>query len=155
MASLQLEISLHRDIIGKTLPIKEAILQEALLLNTALKSLLQRPDISGKDEVDVQKWIEQLEDIAKHAVTAPTTVGIIGATGSGKSSLMNAVFGSDLFPVSGTRACTAAITEISRNTGDAPYRAVIEINSEEAWLAELNLMREDTESAQDPDTEEE
>lgn len=157
-ASQQLEISLHDTIVDKLLPVKEAVVKEALSLTAILKALLQQCVISENDEAEIRKvrgFTEKLEEIATHAITPPTIVGIMGTTGSGKSSLMNAMFGSQLFPVSGTRACTAAITEISYNPGDIPYRAVIDFVSLEAWRAELDLLRQDTEMAKDPDAEDE
>jgi len=149
MASLQLEISLHKDIIGKPLHVKEAILDESLRLQSALISLLERPGVHRNDIAEVREHIEQLKDLASHALTAPTVVGVMGTTGSGKSSLMNALFGEKLFPVSGTRACTAAITEISYNKRSCPYRAVIEFVSLETWRAELELLFADINTAKD------
>jgi len=155
-AAQQLEISLVKDIAGKPLHIKEAILQEVLCLQAALKPLLQKCIVCEHDEGEIRKvhgHTEKLGAIARNAVTAPTVVGIIGMTGSGKSSLMNAVFGSELFPVSGTRACTAAITEISYNTSDVLFRAVIKFVSAHTWGAEIDVLRQDTESAKYIDIE--
>lgn len=149
LASLQLEVSLHRDIIGKPLHVKEAILDEVKNLHSALISLLQRPNIHGNDAEKAQVHTEQLKDILENALTDPTIVGVMGTTGSGKSSLMNALFGNDLFPVSGTRACTAAVTEISHNKTDVPFRAVVKFISVAAWRAELDLLRQDIDTAKD------
>jgi len=45
-----------------------------------------------------------------------TTIGIIGSTGSGKSSFMNAILGYEsIVPTSCMRACTAVVTEIAFN----------------------------------------
>jgi len=154
--SQQLETSLIKDLADKPLHVREAVLHETLCLQTALKPLLQKYVLGEPDEAEIRKvheHAEKLETVARNATTAPIVVGIIGTTGSGKSSLMNAIFGSEVFPVSGTRACTAAITEISYNTGDVAFRATIGMVSAEAWSTEIDLLRQDTETPKDPDSE--
>jgi Fe-S cluster assembly ATPase SufC len=48
----------------------------------------------------------------------------VGDTGSGKSSLLNAVLGHpSLLPTSGMRACTAVVVEITNNKGPFQEKA--------------------------------
>lgn len=74
-------------------------------------------------------------------------VGVVGATGAGKSSVINAVLDEErLVPTSGMRACTATVTEISYNHSDDPselYRAEVEFVSPEEWSRELISLLDD------------
>ena len=70
-----------------------------------------------------------------------TTVGVIGSTGVGKSSLINALLGiGRLVPADCVGACTAVPIEISYLEEDGLYRAEIEFISEAEWEKELQLI---------------
>ncbi|KAH9851613.1 hypothetical protein C2E23DRAFT_231950 [Lenzites betulinus] len=69
-------------------------------------------------------------------------VGVCGATGAGKSSLINAVLGEDLVPTSSARACTTVVTEIAYNT-ENKRDARIEFLSVEEWQTEVSLFLAD------------
>ncbi|TLD26549.1 hypothetical protein PspLS_04663 [Pyricularia sp. CBS 133598] len=74
-------------------------------------------------------------------------VGVVGSTGAGKSSVLNAVLNeSQLLPTSCMRACTASVTELSFNHLNDPeqkYRAEVEFISKEDWITELELLWDD------------
>ncbi|KAJ7638747.1 hypothetical protein FB45DRAFT_988699 [Roridomyces roridus] len=71
---------------------------------------------------------------------APSTlIAICGATGAGKSSLLNAVLDDQIVPTSGMRACTAVVTEISYHTKKT-IDADISFLSREDWKAELDIL---------------
>ena len=61
--------------------------------------------------------------------------------GPGKATLLNALIGARVLPVSNMRACTAAITEVAFCEG--AYRAKVEFISRESWEAEVNQLVED------------
>ncbi|PVH76323.1 hypothetical protein DL98DRAFT_641647, partial [Cadophora sp. DSE1049] len=69
-------------------------------------------------------------------------VGFLGATGSGKTTLINALVGSQhLLPASTWRACTAVAVEIgwnASNDGNSLYRAEVVYITSEEWKAELD-----------------
>ena len=91
-------------------------------------------------------WLGQIDSITLNPCRL--IIGIIGATGSGRSSVINALLGEkQLIPTNCMRACTAVATEISFNhkTGKL-YRATIEFVSEAEWRKELELLLGDTES---------
>ena len=76
--------------------------------------------------------LERLED-----QKAPKTViAIVGATGEGKSSLINALLDHrNVLPTSGMRACTSVVVEVVENTGSDLFEADIEFRSKEVMYS--------------------
>ncbi|XP_076867134.1 nuclear GTPase SLIP-GC-like isoform X5 [Brachyhypopomus gauderio] len=76
------------------------------------------------------------EDIKKK-----TTVGLFGRTGTGKSSLINAVLGeSNLLPSGSICACTSVIIQVEANVTNSNYIAEIEFISKQNWEDELETL---------------
>eukprot|EP00698_Gefionella_okellyi_P025647 TRINITY_DN9456_c0_g2_i1.p1 TRINITY_DN9456_c0_g2~~TRINITY_DN9456_c0_g2_i1.p1 ORF type:complete len:1253 (-),score=282.11 TRINITY_DN9456_c0_g2_i1:1602-5360(-) len=98
-------------------------------------------------------WQEEFENIKKLTAPPQTIVGVIGDTGAGKSSLLNALLGEEsVLPTNGMRACTASVVEASFNPKCADgkkfvpggaYEAEIHFLSEAEWLQELKLLLTD------------
>jgi len=91
-----------------------------------------------------------------------TVIAVVGDTGSGKSSLLNAVLEhGTILPTSGMRACTAVVVRVSSNESTDNYEADVEFLAEKEWMDELKvLMKELTgrngkirTKQPDPDTE--
>jgi hypothetical protein len=99
----------------------------------------------GKDTDDARAWLQQVEDIKKQAEHHKTVVGVVGQTGAGKSSVINAILDVErLLPTNCMRACTAVVTEISyNNETDSPYHAKIEFITAEDWNKELRVLYQD------------
>jgi GTPase SAR1 family protein len=71
-------------------------------------------------------------------------VSVVGATGAGKSSVINAMLDEErLVSTNCMRACTAVVTEISYNYEDVCYQAEIEFISRQDWAKELKILFQD------------
>lgn len=103
-----------------------------------------RQPMADSKQRDEQDWLRRIDALETKSRRLRTVVAVAGATGAGKSSLINALLDEEkLLPTSGFRACTAVITEISYNESDDPkkaYRAEVEFISQEEWDSELKLL---------------
>ncbi|KAG8740113.1 hypothetical protein FRC10_004742 [Ceratobasidium sp. 414] len=68
-----------------------------------------------------------------------TMIALCGATGAGKSSLLNAILDDNIVPTSGMRACTAVVTEIGYHD-KSTIAAEIEFLALSEWKAELAIL---------------
>ena len=76
--------------------------------------------------------MENIESVKKLAQRVKTVIDVVGSTGAGKSSAINAMLDEEhLVPTNCIRACTAVVTEISYNHKTPPYRAEVEFISPE------------------------
>ncbi|KAL5370946.1 hypothetical protein DPSP01_014578 [Paraphaeosphaeria sporulosa] len=96
---------------------------------------------------DAQSWNEAIEKLKSQAERTRTVVGVVGNTGAGKSSVINAMLNEEnLVPTNCMRACTAVVTEISwndRTDSSATYRAEIEFIDRIDWEEELTALMKD------------
>ncbi|KAI0200253.1 hypothetical protein F4808DRAFT_470663 [Astrocystis sublimbata] len=103
--------------------------------------------LSACETRDTDHWIDAITDLQKRATPARTVVGVVGNTGAGKSSVINALLDEEkLLPTNCLRACTASPSEISFNHSDDPrelYRAEIEFISPQEWARELQILFSD------------
>jgi hypothetical protein len=96
------------------------------------------------DNAEAARWLQSIDNVQKQAVRTRTVIGVVGNTGAGKSSIINALLDEErLLPTNCMRACTAVITEISYNYDSAAYTAEIEFISENDWRVELETMFKD------------
>ena len=113
----------------------------------ALLQDIKKALFGAKDNPEVAKWVNNITKIESHASRERTVIGVMGNTGSGKSSVINAVLDEEmLVPTNCMRACTAVPTEISYNDSEDPqqaYRADVEFISEAAWSKELTALYSD------------
>lgn len=59
-----------------------------------------------------------IENKLREVISYVPKIGVLGKTGVGKSSLCNALFGSDVCPVNDVEACTRSPQEVTVNVGD-------------------------------------
>jgi hypothetical protein len=95
----------------------------------------------------VQEIVDDAVNLQKRTNARGAVVGVVGSTGSGKSSVINAVLDEEcLVPTNAMRACTAAITEITWNHDEDParlYKAEVEFIKSEEWEHELRILFND------------
>lgn len=66
------------------------------------------------DGSDAADWIKATAELLSRPQQRRTIAGVVGNTGAGKSSVINAVLDEErLLPTNGMRACTASATEVS------------------------------------------
>lgn len=98
---------------------------------------LEKPLQPLRGHPDAAAFLQQIESVRKEAVKSRTVVGVVGNTGAGKSSVINAMLDEErLVPTNCMRACTAVVTELSYNHSkleSSKYRAEIEFITPEEW----------------------
>ncbi|KIX00086.1 uncharacterized protein Z518_10223 [Rhinocladiella mackenziei CBS 650.93] len=119
-------------------------LEKSVEKGVELLSGIQRT-LKAQPSQDADQWLQALENVQKQAVRSKTVVGVVGATGAGKSSVINAMLDEErLVPTNCMRACTAVVTEISYNYEEgAAYRAEVEFISRENWHQQLKILFQD------------
>ena len=85
----------------------------------------------------------QIDGLLSQKVDTPTIIGVVGNTGAGKSSVINAMLEEErLVPTNCMRACTAVVTEMSWNPSNdesEKYRAHIEFIEASDWEKDLRI----------------
>ncbi len=137
------------------------MLESSVQQGVELLDQLKAPLVAkAANDPDAGQWIQQIgkaflgcclrlliyyaDDLRKQAVKTKTVIGVQGNTGSGKSSMLNAMLDEErLVPTNCMRACTAVVTEISYNYEEEPYRAQIEFISPADWEKELRTLFQD------------
>ena len=78
---------------------------------------------------------QELATIEQKLTMPKTVIAVVGGTGEGKSSLMNALLDhQSVLPTSGVRACTAVVVEVVQNTNKDVYEADIEFLQRQVFV---------------------
>ncbi|XP_064410326.1 nuclear GTPase SLIP-GC-like [Latimeria chalumnae] len=86
----------------------------------------------------------QLSDLEQQVVPFQTSIAVVGDTGAGKSSLLNAlVEEEEVLPTSSMKACTSVVVQVSQNSENEHYEADVEFFTEEEWDKELTTLIKD------------
>lgn len=125
------------------------------LLEYAQKTVQQLDDlfqrIREKDKKhyfapQLATWEQRAQDIlGQSQQDSGVAIALLGSTGVGKSTLINAVLETDIMPTSSYQACTAAALEITyapRKT----YNAIVEFISQADWEQEIQNFIEEVSS---------
>ncbi|KAJ7667949.1 hypothetical protein DFH06DRAFT_1280748 [Mycena polygramma] len=116
---------------------EKALEQGLKMINKVAKSIEALQLGPRRQEV----WLRDTTSLRAQGVPS-TLIAVCGATGAGKSSILNAILDDNVVPTSGMRACTAVVTEIAyhkKKTIDAD----VSFLSESEWKAELQILLQD------------
>lgn len=130
-------------------------LKQALEKGQSLLDCIQKL-IENSGEAISDTILHHIKDVREKAEVPKTIIGVIGDTGTGKSTLINALLEEDkLVPTNCMRACTSVVTEISYNSiSNDNYLAHVEFISKEEWAEELtDLFERITCDGKDEDSE--
>ncbi|RXW22795.1 hypothetical protein EST38_g3042 [Candolleomyces aberdarensis] len=117
---------------------EEALREGMKMVHTLEESLIKLSINKLRREV----WEREIQSLKEE--TLPTTlIAVCGATGAGKSSVINAVLDDNIVPTSGIRACTSVVTRISYNEDPNSITAVIAFLTREEWKDELTVLLQD------------
>ncbi|XP_066288368.1 uncharacterized protein [Branchiostoma lanceolatum] len=118
-------------------------MEQCQTILASLQGALDR-EPSLKDISRVQAWKKEAAKLGEKMSLPETIIAVVGDTGAGKSSLMNALLDhSSVLPTSGMRACTAVVVEVSNNDKNKNYEAQVEFLSRKEWDDELRLLLTD------------
>ncbi|XP_035679869.1 uncharacterized protein LOC118418142 [Branchiostoma floridae] len=118
-------------------------MEQCQTILASLQGALDR-EPSLKDISRVQAWKKEAAKLGEKMSLPETIIAVVGDTGAGKSSLMNALLDqSSVLPTSGMRACTAVVVEVSNNDKNKNYEAEVEFLSRKEWDDELRLLLTD------------
>jgi hypothetical protein len=108
---------------------------------------------NAKGVAEIAQWIKSSDRLRSQVGYERTVVGVVGSTGAGKSSVINAVLDEEgLVPTNCMRACTAVITELAYNSSDQQeerYRAEVHFITANEWANELRIVLEDIKTSPD------
>ncbi|KAF8913833.1 hypothetical protein CPB84DRAFT_1757667 [Gymnopilus junonius] len=121
------------------LPVPENTIKEGLGMVKTLKERLKLLELGSKLRQEV--WDRELANLESQG-SPRTLIAVCGATGAGKSSILNAVLDDNVVPTSGMRACTAVVTELAYHN-KSTIDADVSFLSEAEWREELAILLHD------------
>ncbi|KAJ2936142.1 hypothetical protein H1R20_g952, partial [Candolleomyces eurysporus] len=120
----------------------EKVVEEGVKMVKAIKKRLRKLDLGGRWREEV--WRQEVKSLTSW--TPPDTViAVCGATGAGKSSIINAVLDDNIVPTSSIRACTSVVTEIRYHNFANKHHIAADVSfmTLEEWREELDVLLQD------------
>ncbi|KJA29987.1 hypothetical protein HYPSUDRAFT_196279 [Hypholoma sublateritium FD-334 SS-4] len=117
----------------------ETALKEGVAMVNTIKEGLQRLELGSKLRQEV--WDREVQNLQGQG-SPQTLIAVCGATGAGKSSILNAILDDNVVPTSGMRACTAVVTELAYHN-KSTIEADISFLSKDEWEQELAVLLHD------------
>ncbi|XP_006774851.1 PREDICTED: nuclear GTPase SLIP-GC [Myotis davidii] len=107
------------------------------VLSNTYQKLIQCVFLDDSIPNGLKYLINRLLALIEKPSLDPIYIGLFGSTGSGKSSLINAIIQQAMFlPVSGESICTSCIVQVSSGCCEQ-YEAKIHLLSDQEWKEEL------------------
>lgn len=100
------------------------------------------PVLAGGHSEKLSAWQTEIDEVLA-LVTRPERlrIALVGSTGAGKSTFLNAVLGQEILPVGVMRPCTAFVTSVSR-ARDGRYRIEVRFFTRDEWYRDLETLWE-------------
>ena len=138
----------HQKVATLTDECKESVEKSRAVLGSIQKILEENELFCSNDRRD--EWLKEILGLL-NSFEPKTTIGVLGNTGVGKSSLLNALLDeASVLPTSGSRGCTAAVVELRFNSDMenanadqqqvACYRGDVEFMTLQEWQTELKIL---------------
>lgn len=99
-----------------------------------------RPLAYNQYPLEFDSWKKELE-LIQSRIDQPNRlrIALVGTTGAGKSTFLNAVLGQQLLPVSVMSPCTAFVTTVS-NSSEGGFRVTVQFCTKEEWEHDLQSL---------------
>ncbi|KAJ3531553.1 hypothetical protein NM688_g7558 [Phlebia brevispora] len=119
----------------------EALYENNLQILRDVHSFLSKSDGKTRWASKRPKWQKDIKDLIDRRKNPRLMIAVCGASGAGKSSLINTLLGATVVPTSGLRACTAVPISVEYHA-DTQFKAVITFLSRGEWQHELKTLLE-------------